>query len=146
MDDLAAGLADVAADRRPHLDDRLVELGLEQAAILLEQVVDVGAQVPAHRIDEWNSSSIPRVNHFESAGELATMRSFPRCRPYADANRWWATALATYSPQVRLSWPGIWAWARRIAMLAAASTIQSKLASPIDSTSASGAGLQKSMA
>src|SRR6185295_3922633 len=48
-------------------------------------------------------------------------------------------------PQVQLFWPSTCASARRMAMLAAASTIHSKFSSPIEWRSASGAGLQKSI-
>jgi len=49
-------------------------------------------------------------------------------------------------PHVKLFIPFLWDFALLIAMLAADSTIHSKFSSPTELTSASGAGLQKSIA
>lgn len=53
---LLPGLADVLAHRGPHLDDRLVELGLELIVedhlAVLQDVGDVRRQLPAFGVDE----------------------------------------------------------------------------------------------
>src|SRR3954453_5818901 len=69
------------------------------------------------------------------------------CVTYANSpSELFVTAACTYLPQLRLSRPGTCSRALRIAISETASTTHSKLAWPTDAASASGAGLQKSIA
>src|SRR5205823_13470352 len=147
-------------------NDRLMHLGLdllfERNFPAFENFLDVRPKLACLGIDDsefffdTESKDVVFGAHARGRNSLPkTMRCHPEsrrmtrrdCRSYANSpSSRFVTAACTNLPQLKLSRPGLCSRALRIAISDTASTTHSKFAWPTLAASASGAGLQKSIA